>query len=154
MGASNIISFVMLFFIIIIIISTTLMIYSTIIQSNDAINEKQEKNLLMSQTSIKITNITYTYLEEDKDLIEIFVKNVGSKKLNFDETEVYINGIRIPRDTNNRTINIINENTINPQLWDPNEIIRIDVFMDILDENNYAIVSTEYGIKHNYFFSN
>jgi archaellum component FlaF (FlaF/FlaG flagellin family) len=149
LGGSTIASFIMLFFVIIIIISTTMMVYTTIYQSNESLKKEQQRNLQESQTSIEIINATYLNVTNE---IEIYIKNIGKRKLDINETDIYINDIRIPRNNNNRTIEFIDD-SINPLLWDPNEIIRINVFLELEFGNHYTIITTEFGIKDNYFFS-
>ena len=60
--------------------------------------------------------------------------------------DVYIDGIKIPRNENNRTIQLIGNNLINPLHWDSGETLQINVTLDLASGEHYAIVSTQYGV--------
>ena len=81
-------------------------------------NERMSEQIL---SDISIMSITYN---ETTELLTIYVRNSGRTKLDFALTDVFINGLRVPR--TQRVIQMEPDTIVgNPLLWDPSEVLRI-----------------------------
>lgn len=151
MGFSSIVTYVVMFFSLIIVVTTIVMIYGNIMETNMVLTEQQEIAEERLKTSINIYNVTH-YSAPSPDETLIYVLNDGNRKLELNDTDVFINGTRIPRDENNRTIIFNGTNILNPLHWDPGETILINVTMDLAAGIQTATVVTEFGVKDSYSF--
>lgn len=81
------------------------------------------------KTSIKIELISH---DDTEDITSIYAVNRGQTSIKLDDIDVYINGIRFPRSTDNRTIEVIADTeTINTGIWDYKEKILIKANMTL-----------------------
>jgi archaellum component FlaF (FlaF/FlaG flagellin family) len=147
MGFSTIGSFIIMFFGIMILISSAVFIYNNLVENtNAAANIQKERIDNRLNTRIDIGNILYEGFF-DPDLTTIYVTNVGNKKLDTEYVDVFIDDIKIPRRSVNRTIWFVNDTNIaNPLHWDPDEILGINVSLDLDSGPHVIVVSTQYGI--------
>ena len=139
MGFSTIGSFIIMFFAILIMISSAVLIYSSLVESTNTATEVQKERIEnMISTRIDIINIVFEN-NTDPDTTAVYVSNDGSKKLDLDYVDVFIDAIKIPRSSANRTIMFVNDtNIVNPLHWDPDEIIEINVSLDLEDKQRTA----------------
>jgi archaellum component FlaF (FlaF/FlaG flagellin family) len=147
MGFSTIGSFIIMFFGIIILISSAVLVYNNLVENtNAAANTQKERIDNRLNTRIDITGIEYdSFFNPDRTTI--YITNTGSKKLQTDYIDVFIDDIKIPRNSANRTIWFANNSNIaNPLHWDPDEIIGINVSLNLESGTHIAVVSTEYGV--------
>lgn len=148
MGFASIGSFIMLFFGLLIVGSTFTIIYGKIIESSTLTQEIQTNKLENEvQTNIEIQSINFNNLTSP-DTITIDIKNSGTKKINLEFFELYIDNLKIPRNLNNRTITFASgSTTINPLHWDPKEIITVEIFLNLENITHIFTATTEYGVK-------
>lgn len=132
MGFSNMATQVIMF-VSVLVIATALVIFF-----NNYSNETMDTaNIQRQELSEKIkTDVTIDVLSYDNSTnphtIIAYVKNTGLIPINLDVIDVYINKERIPRDNNNRTIEIISDtDTINVGQWDSKELILVTVFKNV-----------------------
>lgn len=80
-------------------------------------------------TAIKIELISH---DDVDDITSIYVVNRGQTNMKLNSLDVYIDGIRLPRNTDNRTIEMISDTeTVNTGIWDPKEKILIKANMTL-----------------------
>lgn len=99
------------------------------------------------KTSIKIDVIKF---ENSTNTTKIYVKNSGNQKLDIDKVDVYINKVYIPRNAQNRTIEILSDTVvIDDTNWDPKEQVLIQVFNFSLSKTqiNELIITTQFNGK-------
>ncbi len=135
-------------FIAVIILSTGLvMVYKNVVDTT-ASSLQFQGNLLSDKVKTDIT-ITNVYYNNNTDTIVIDVKNLGKTKLDLDLIDVFIDSERIPRQTSNRTIEVLSDTEIvNPGIWDPKEDIEIKVFKILNQSISHTVkVTTQYGIS-------
>ena len=101
------------------------------------------------QTNIQITETNYT-----ADNVRIYVVNNGKTTLKLTKIDVYVDDQFIPRNDTNRTITIEASTDVkNPGLWDPDEIIRIDVNKTLVAGEHRVSVLTNHGNRDEELFS-
>ncbi len=154
MGFSSIGAFIMLFFSLLIIISTFVLIYSNLVEStNLTYNTQHDRIEHELHTSIEIENISVN-TGTTPDTVTIYITNTGTNKIDTDYLDVYIDGMKIPRDNDNRTMSFAPGSTfINPLQWDSGETLKIDVYKDIDNSTHVAQVTTQYSVKDLMTFS-
>ncbi len=147
MGFSGIVSQVMLIFTVIGMTALILVTYrSYVTQTNMslAVQEQQLQGAL--NTNILIENATYNATGKE---ISLTVKNTGSQTLSPDHIDVFVDRVRIPRSTANRTMALVPEtNLVNPTLFDPEEELNITIFRALSPGNHLVEVVTSYGIRN------
>lgn len=86
----------------------------------------QQQRLSTSiKEEIKIEVIKYNY---SGLITTLYAKNIGDTKIDIDKIDVFIDGLRIPRNDGNRTIEVQDDtDTINIGVWDRGEVVRIKV---------------------------
>jgi archaellum component FlaF (FlaF/FlaG flagellin family) len=91
----------------------------------------------------------------DTKTTHIYLKNTGQTLLDPSKFDVYIDGIRIPRNDSNRTIEVLADtDTINLGILDPKEGLHIQVFGDIREDVTHEVtVTTQYETRDSDFFS-
>lgn len=126
MGFANVISVMMLFTVVmgaLLTIVTLAKDYTT--TASASLKEQNDIMLKKLQTEITITNASYDGANEN---ITIKVVNTGKITLSTEFIDIFVDGARIPRSDDNRTIWInISTEVLNPGLWDPDEEVLIGV---------------------------
>jgi archaellum component FlaF (FlaF/FlaG flagellin family) len=146
-GFASIGSFIMLFFALVIVLSTFSLIYGRMVQSTTMTYDMQNQKIEDTLSTVEITNITFDAVSSP-DTTAIFVQNTGKNKLSLDYVDVFIDQIRIPRESINRTFEFApGSGTINPLQWDPDETLIISTYLDLGAGTHYAAVTTEHGTK-------
>lgn len=112
-----------------------------------------QRDVLSSQikAEIAIDVIDYDY---DTNTTTVYVRNSGKVVLDVDTVDVFIDSARIYRNTDNRTITLLNDTMVNGNIgWDPRESIQIDIFLNLTNETHSLRVSSEYGVSDTETFS-
>lgn len=152
MGFSGIISTMIMFIAVVSLALTVIGAFKTIsddTSSSMLIQSNTIKNTM--RTDITIENIDY---DNVTDITTINVRNTGSTVLDIDQVDVYLDGLFTPRNVSNRTIEVISSTEVkNPGLWDPNELIQIEVFKALATGDYGVAVSTQYSVKDETIFS-
>jgi archaellum component FlaG (FlaF/FlaG flagellin family) len=154
MGADTIATHLILF-IAVIAIATGLLIGIKSFTDNAEVSIKEKGNALNKQiaTSFAIEVINYDNIKNETI---IYSRNTGTTNMKIEEIDVYLNGIRIPRNISNRTITIIEDterfNTLD--IWDSNEILMI-IINKKLEQNSIheLIITTPYNVRISETFS-
>lgn len=122
-------------------------------KSESTFNVKRDDFANQIGTDISIEVIHY---DNTTNNTVLYVKNTGQTKLRPEQVDVYIDGIRIPRNITNRTIGVLADTEIiDPGVWNPKEELKITVLKMWLNENitHNAIVNTPYETRDSETFS-
>jgi archaellum component FlaF (FlaF/FlaG flagellin family) len=152
MGFSTIGSFIIMFFAIVIVVSTFILIFGSLVESTNLTYDMQKERIDYAlHSGLSILGISY---DNVTNTTIINATNTGENKIVLDTLDVYIDDIKIPRSTLNRTITFHDDSTVlNPLHWDPDENIMINISMHLENVTHVAVVSTDFGIKDTATFS-
>jgi archaellum component FlaG (FlaF/FlaG flagellin family) len=144
MGFSGMASQVIMFIAVITVTTVLVIVFNGYV--NEASNSLNIKNDYLSKqmkTDISIDVVSY---DSSSDTTYIYVKNTGKISLKLNDTDVYLNGFRIPRSDTNRSIEVLSDtDTINPGTWDPKEEVLVKVYQALSSSTSHkVIVSTQY----------
>ncbi len=90
-------------------------------------NERLSEQLLSDITIMSLSYNTST------NLITVYARNSGRTKLELAVTDIFINGVRVPR--TQRTIQIETDTSVgNDLLWDPSEVVRIQTTQSLSND--------------------
>lgn len=104
---------------------------------------KIQQNSLSQQLRTDITILVIDYVNREENQTTIYLENTGLTILDLDHIDVYIGGIRIPRNNESRIIEILPDTEItNIGLWDPKEQIVIVVNYELEANKTYNVVVT------------
>lgn len=150
MGFGNLATTIIMF--IAVMLLSTAVIVSFRTQTDQAqASMRAQSEFLNNQikTNIEITNTNYT-----TNNLRVYVLNDGKTTLKLETVDVYVDNGFIPRNDSNRTISIeASTDTTNPGLWDPSEIIRIDVDTTLSSGTHKVAIGTPYGVSDEETFS-
>jgi len=150
MGFANIATTIIMFIAVLLLATGVLITLQTNIDKSQASMQAQAE-LLNNEiiTSMDITSVNYTIGN-----VRIYAINNGKSTLKLDRIDTYIDDVFIPRNDTNRTIQIESSTDIkNPGLWDPNEVIRIDVSTTLNTGTYTAKITTQFGNREEELFS-
>lgn len=153
MGASTVVS-QLIMFIAVLSIATGL-IFGIKSFTDNAELAAQEKGKALNMQIKTAYEIEHVYYNNNTEVTSIYLRNTGETMISPDQVDVYIDGIRIPRNSTNRTITILTDTeTVNPDIWDPKEKIHIQVFMALSNTITHEIlVTTPYSGSEKETFS-
>ena len=153
MGFSNIGAFIMLFFGFILIISTFIIIQEKMVENTSLTYSVQQERINNElKTNININNILFNNLTTP-DTITVYIENTGQNKLSTEYLEVFIDNIKIPRHTNNRTFSFeTGSDIINPLHWDPDETLKVEIHLNLINITHVLTATTDFGVKDSKIF--
>lgn len=106
-------------------------------------NEKQDLVTKTLSSNMQVDSAAYS---ASKSVIQL--TNSGSNKISLEHLDVYVDGQRIPRSAQNRTIDVLSSSELaNPGLWDPQETLEINITKSLSAGNHRIDIVNEYGIK-------
>lgn len=137
--ASSVITNLIMFIAVLSITSTVVFTMNNFVtSSNDAIELQKKEVVNAIKTNIKIELIHYA-----NSNLYVYIENTGSTTLKLEDINIYVNNIRIERNDENRTIEILEDTEIkNPGLWDPKEEIIIVVNGELEEGVDHKVVIT------------
>ncbi len=120
-------------------------------EQSSALREQTKYTSNNIKTDITIENLDY---DNKTNTTTINLRNTGKTKLYLKYSDVYINYDFIPRNTSNRTIQIDPSTDFrNTGIWDPDEIVEINVFKDLETGEYTAKITVQYGVSEEDIFS-
>ena len=147
MGFSGIGAFIMLFFAIIIVASMLMIIQTGMIETASLVYSQKDTVQKELQTRVSILNITFDN-STNPDTTTAYIQNTGQTKLDPEYIDIFIDEIKVPRDDANRTIAFEpGSTTLNPIHWDPDEVIKTEVYMDLANITHIFTITAEYNGK-------
>lgn len=123
-----------------------------ITDTSNSITIKNDFLVNQLKSDISIDVVSY---DSGINTTSVYVKNTGKVALKVNDTDIYLNGLRIPRNDTNRTIEVlVDTDSVNPGIWDPKEEVLIQVFQKLNSSFSHdVIVSTQYDAKDTEEFS-
>jgi archaellum component FlaG (FlaF/FlaG flagellin family) len=145
-------------------LATTLIMFIAVLLLATGVIAAMRTNIDKTQSSMRtqadflnnqiLTNTLITSVNYTADNLRVYALNNGKTTLKLDQVDIYVDDAFIPRNDTNRTIAIeASTDTKNPGLWDPDEIVRIDVTTTIAAGQHRAMLATSYGTKDEELFS-
>ncbi|MBD3209214.1 hypothetical protein GF367_02235 [Candidatus Woesearchaeota archaeon] len=150
MGFGNVATTIILF------IAVMLLATGVIITINNHVQQSQDSMKIQAdalnnqiKTSILITEVNYT-----SGNLVLYITNDGKTTLKTSKVDVFVDADFIPRNTTGRNITIEpSTDTTNPGLWDPDEVLKINVTKTLDAGQHRVAVTTQYGNKDEELFS-
>jgi archaellum component FlaF (FlaF/FlaG flagellin family) len=141
MGMSTIITHVILFIAVISIATGLLMgIKNFADQSESAFNTKKDDFNRQIGTDISIEVVHYN---NETNQTSVFVRNTGQTIMKPAQIDVYIDGLRIPRNDTNRTIMVLSDtDTVDVGNWNPKEELKIVVKLWLNENKMHSVIVT------------
>jgi archaellum component FlaF (FlaF/FlaG flagellin family) len=143
LGFSTVAAYMIFFFAVIMLVGSIVTIYSNMVESSTvAYSVEQERIEQISHTRIAMDPPSYA-----PGTLNVNVTSIGNNKLRTEFIDLYVDGIKIPRNDLNRTISFAPDSTVvNPLLWDPYETLEIKIFIDLAAGQHDVAVTTEFGV--------
>lgn len=153
MGASTVVTHVILFIAVLSIASGLLVVIKNYAdQTEGTFVQKADEYNKVIKTEIHIEVVYYDNLTNNT---LVYVKNTGQTAMDPAQVDIYIDGIRIPRSSDNRTIEVqADTEVINTGLWDPKEVLYIRARLDLSEDISHEVmISTPYSIQDSETYS-
>lgn len=153
MGFSELATQMIMFVAVITVASGLVIVFNTsVTKTSNSIQTKTDTLAQTMKTDVTIDMVSY---DSSSNTTYVYVKNTGKTQLQVNDTDVYLNGFRISRNTTNRTIEVLPDtDTINPGIWDPKEQILIKVFDKLNSSTTHKVtITTEYDVQDTEEFS-
>ena len=147
MGFSGMASQVIMFIAVISVTSILVVVFNGYItDTSNSITIKNDYLVKQLKSDISIDVVSY---DSSSDTTLVYVKNTGKIALRTNETDVYLNGLRIPRNESNRTIQVLTDtDPINPGTCDPKEQVLVKAFQRLNSSYSHkVIISAEYEVS-------
>jgi archaellum component FlaG (FlaF/FlaG flagellin family) len=128
MGFGSVAAQVIFFIAVVMVASSIVVIANEQLQDNaQSYRIRSERLNNEISSSITILNVNYN---ESIPRVDIYAKNTGKTKLILNNTDVFIDGLRVGR--SDRSISVESDTDIgNSLLWDPSEVVRIQITQTI-----------------------
>lgn len=153
MGSSTVMTHVILFIAVLGIASGLLItIKNYADQTEGTFKQKSDDYNQIVKTSIKIEVISYN---NNSNTTWIYIRNTGQTEMKPAQIDIYIDGVRFPRDNGNRTIEILSDtDLVNIGIWNPKEQLLIKAFKYLNNTITHeVIVTTPYSVSDSETFS-
>ncbi len=103
------------------------------------------------KTNFVISSVSHN---SSSNITSIYLVNTGDTELNTNMTDVILDGEFVPRNVNKNISVIASTQVRNPLLWDPNEVLSINVTKVLTANTTHIIdVISEYGVRETDTFS-
>lgn len=152
MGFGSIVSQIIMFIAVISLATGVVVVFKTYVdQSNSAMTEQWKGMSNNLKTDILITSATFN---STTNLTTIYVQNKGKTLLSLSYIDVYLDNMFVPRSASNRSMAIESSTDIrNPGVFDPTEIMKIEVNYSLNNGSHLVDVATEYGVIDTFSFT-
>ena len=153
MGFSDLATQIIMFVAVITVATGLIVVFNaSITEASNSIRIRTDTLSLTMKTDISIDMIAY---DSATNTTYVYVRNTGKTMLTTNQTDVYLNGFRVPRNETFRTIEVIEDtDLINPGIWDPTEQVLIKIFHELNSSVIHEVtVTTEYNVQETEKFS-
>lgn len=152
MGFGSIVSQIIMFIAVISLATGVVVVFKTYVdESNSAMTEQWKGMSNNLKTDIDITSANYN---STTNLTTIYVMNKGKTMLSLTYMDVYLDNMFVPRSTSNRSMAIESSTDVrNVGVFDPTEIMKIEVNYSLNSGTHLVDVTTEYGVKDTFSFT-
>jgi archaellum component FlaG (FlaF/FlaG flagellin family) len=150
-GESTIIANLILFIAVMGMTSATVFIFKNLLDEGaSAAADEQDRAVGVMRTDFAIPSAVY-----NPGTVTVYVKNTGQKSFDPGDIDVYVNGLRVPRNESNRTIDVVADtDTTNSGIWDGGEDLEIAVFRTFAIPATHTVtIYTPNGVKREAVFS-
>jgi len=139
-AAENVVASLILFIAVMALATATTVVFKNYLdKSSSAVNEQQSRSVDVMRTNFFIPIVTY----DGVDTTRAYVKNTGSTRFDPQDMDVYIDGIRVPRDPANRNVTVVSDtDTINTGIWDPGEELEIEIYQTFGNSQTRTLLVT------------
>ena len=145
-------------------VATTIILFIAVLLLATGVITTINTNVERSQASMRIqneylnnqikTNILINQIDYDTGVLTVYVINNGKTILKPELVDIYLDAAFIPRNDTARTITIEPSTDVtNPGLWDPDEVLRIEVDVPLTPGQHRVAVTTQYGVSDEKLFS-
>ncbi len=150
MGFGNIAATIILFIAVLLIGTAVIIsIKTNVDQTQTSMRTQAEFLNNQIKTNVQIISVNYT-----AGRVRAYVQNNGKTVLDPAKVDLFLDNNFVPRDDLNRTIVVEPSTDVkNPGLWDPDEVIRADIYQTIAPGTHQVAVLTQYGVKDEETFS-
>ncbi len=138
MGFSGLTSQIIMFIAVITVATGLVVVFNTSIsEATTSLQIRSNAMALSMRTDITIDMVSH---DPDINTTYVYVRNTGRTQLNQNNTDVYINGLRIPRNESNRTVELLEDtDLINEGVWDPSEQVKVEVFKELENATTHEV---------------
>jgi archaellum component FlaG (FlaF/FlaG flagellin family) len=150
MGFGNLATTVIMFIAVLLLATAVIATFKTQIDQSQS-SMRAQADFLNNQirTSISITSTNYT-----AGNLRVYVINDGKTIMPPERIDVYVDNEFIPRNETYRIIAIEPSTDLtNPGLWDPGEILRIDIDTTLDPGTHRVAIGTPYSVRDEELFS-
>ena len=121
-------------------------------ETEGTFSEKSDSYNQIIKTDI---NIDLVHYNNNTNTTHVYVRNTGSTKMDRGKVDIYIDGVYVPRNSSNRTVEVASDTeVVSPGVWDPRELLHIQVPRKLSDEVEHeVIVVTPYTVRATDTFS-
>ncbi len=92
-------------------------------ETANAASQDKQRTVSVMATDFSIPSVTYT-----SGTIIAYVKNTGTASFDPGDMDVYVDGLRIPRSNNNRTVNVTSDTDLSSiGTWDGGEELEFTI---------------------------
>lgn len=156
-GESTIIANLILFVAVMGMAGATVFVFKSMVDENtNAAASENDRTVNVMRTSFAITSAAYSDTSDPgTDIVYVYVKNTGKASFDPDDLDVYIDDIRIPRESANRTVQVMADtDTVSTGIWDETEEIEFQVHLNYtVPEIHNVKVYAPNGVKDEETFS-
>ena len=148
MGFDTIASQTIMFIAVLTVASMVVMVFNNYIYETSAtLTAKKNSIVEKMNTEFEIVNAFYN---STLNITSVYVLNTGKTTLKPQELEVFLDSQYVPRENWNATILT---SVTNPELWDPKEMLEINISMPLSNGTHAVDIVSFNGIKDTYLFS-
>jgi len=152
MGFGTLVTNIIMFIAIITLTTTFIGVFK--MYADESTSSMQIQSKVISNNLKTDITIQSTDFDNETDTITTNILNSGKTKLDIDYVDVYVDGGFVPRNTSNRTIEVIPSTEIeDPGIWNPKEILEIKIFRNVSKGSHTLKLATEYGVTDTDTFS-
>lgn len=141
MGASTVVTH-MILFIAVLGIASGLLVGLKNFSDNAESSLKSQSDAFNKQVKTSF-DIEVVHYDNNTDTTKVYVRNTGETKHDLDNIDVYIDGYRFPRNTTNRSIEILKDTEkLDPGIWNKKEKILIKAKKEIAEGQTHKVIVT------------
>lgn len=150
-GESTIIANLILFIAVMSMAGATVVVFKNMMeQGTTAATEEKDRSVGVMRTDFVIPSATYS-----AGTVTAYVKNTGRQSFDPEDMDVYLDGVRIPRDPSNRTVSVTSDSdTYNAGVWDNGEDLEFLIAYTYVAPASHTItVYSPNGVRSEGIFS-
>ena len=150
MGFGNVATTIIMFIAVLLLATGVIVSLRTQIdQTQSSMNAQAEMLNNQIKTSITITQTNYS-----AGTTTVYALNNGKTTLKPQKVDAFLDAEFVPRNESNRSVTVQpSTDTKNPGLWDPDEVLKVEVYKSLNAGEHRIALATQYGTKDEELFS-